>query len=480
VSLPAALLDAPGSEVEAIGSAVERELAALTGGLGIPVAPKAALTVTEPDAADEPLRISLAGRECRFPPELFAQAMAYVAATPEVPVDEDAALAAARALETGAEVAELVSLVCRAAVSAQPGALLGPDASPEALEAVELGIPVGDRDGGGIGIEIDPAYLYAIVEEDADHGYFPFLRDGLFVELGLSLPPIHFRPEATLRPSSFAFRVNSIRTLPQIGLAQGEILVNDTPERLALLGIDARPTLNPATLLPFAIAQEEHAETLEAAGLTTWKPFAFLILSLASAVRGHADALMTRQAATAMLDKLALAFPALTEAARAHVPLDVLVTVLRDLLRDQLSVRNLRRILELLLRHDGAEDSPGGDPVAFVRSGLSDATAFKLSPGSGTVVVYLLDPELERAVATRAGALADRGYGLHEEVSLAVRAEVGHLSPAVKRPALLTHDELRRPIREMLRAEFPTMTVIGYGDLPSAANVQPVARIALR
>jgi type III secretory pathway component EscV len=49
----------------------------------------------------------------------------------------------------------------------------------------------------------------------------------------------------------------------------------------------------------------------------------------------------------------------------------------------------------------------------------------------------------------------------------------------VRPPAVLTSDELRRPLRDLLRPQFPGVVVLGYGDLPPDFNVQPVARISL-
>jgi type III secretion protein V len=264
-----------------------------------------------------------------------------------------------------------------------------------------------------------------------------------------------------------------VRTLPRIGLAPGTILVNDTPENLAPLGVDAAPTLNPATAQPAAIASDEHKESLESAGLTTWNPIGFLILCLAAAVRQSAHALMTRDVADGLVGQLGSAFPALRAAADEHVPPDKLAPVLRELLLDGVSVRNLRRILELLIRYETVERANHRtDAVTFVCEGLADLIAFTLARGTSTVVVYLLDPEIENALADGADeTTAGR-------VSAAVRDELAFLPAMAQVPAILTHDESRRRLRDLLRPEFPRMRVLSYSELPPDYNVQPVARIS--
>ena len=50
---------------------------------------------------------------------------------------------------------------------------------------------------------------------EADRGDLPWLRDGLFEELGLTFPNFHFVVDDTLLPRSFAFQINDLLTIPR-------------------------------------------------------------------------------------------------------------------------------------------------------------------------------------------------------------------------------------------------------------------------
>ena len=250
-----------------------------------------------------------------------------------------------------------------AALSAQPEMLLTPTADGEHRAVVELGMPLAGCDpahaGSGDGrdrvevliaeqasptidLHIEPAYLHTL---SAAQGVelFPFMRSGLFDELGLTLPSFRFRPDPSLRPNGFAFRINALLTPPRIGLSKGTILVNDTAERLALMNVAAEPAVNPATKQPGALVTDDHEESLDAAGLTTWDPFQFLILCFAADIRRRAHVFMTSDLAASMLDQVGAAFPALVEAVRTRTGADALAPVLRELLRDGVPLRNLRQ-----------------------------------------------------------------------------------------------------------------------------------------
>jgi type III secretory pathway component EscV len=483
---------------------IEAELSELLNDLG--VARRPAVDIRESDSSPTTSDIGLFvdGRRCRFPVAIIADAFAYVEGTPQVAMDPAALrnypqVPGALSHE---HVAELAASVCRAAISAQPTIVTNTDDS--ALNAaLDLGMSIANGDhvmeghssnnddlveqriaaqaAKTIDIHIDPLYFKMLSAGGAAEDLFRFLRESLFQELGLPLPPFHLYPDPSLKRDAFAFRINSVRTLPRIGLPAGTILVNDVPERLALLDIDADPTLNPSTRQPAAITSQEHKDSLEALGRTTWNPFGFLILTFAAALRRGAHALMSRNVAANMTQQLEKVYPFLVQAAETHVPPDLLAPVLRELLLDGVPIRNLRRIMELLLRYEtiGAPD-PFLDRITFVRSGLADVIAHKFARGNTTVVAYLLDPEIENALGDHKNCLHPDSHEepLAERLAAALRAELSRLARDAQIPVILTRDELRRPLRALLRHDFPQMVFLAYGDLPPTYNVEAVARIS--
>src|SRR3954452_253788 len=125
------------------------------------------------------------GGVCGCPEVLVAQARAYVTGSDAVS-DEDL---------TGLEPAasdELLELVCGAVLSEHPR-MLGP--------SHELRSPV------AIDLLVEPAYLRELSCVSGIDESFVFMRDGLFVELGLPVPPIRLVPDDSLRPNGFALRI---------------------------------------------------------------------------------------------------------------------------------------------------------------------------------------------------------------------------------------------------------------------------------
>jgi len=335
-----------------------------------------------------------------------------------------------------------------------------------------------------IEIQLPVEYLRELTAEPTTgpSQLYTFVREGLFVELGVKFPPFRFVTAAHLKPRSFAFKIAHMPTLPLLGLAPEECLVNDTIDRLALNKINATAATNPATGQPSSVMALESAPRAEAAGLTIWNNAGHLMLSFAAALRKHSRVVIHRAGVQRELDALAQVFPALVSTSRSRVGVSRLTPVLRALVGDEISIRDLRRILERALDYEGAPGDASG-LLAFIRRGLSHQLKHKYARGTDTVVVYLLDPKIEdiirrlpsesTRIATSPGA--DESSGILE----AIRSELAYLPRTAQTPVLLTTSEARAKLRLVIRSQFPWLPVITFHELPADTNVQPVARISL-
>jgi type III secretory pathway component EscV len=481
---------------EPAGQRIAEELTAVIAECGVAARPEVRVVPASAPQRAQPIRVSVDGRRCLMPSWVLGEAMAYAVGSPMVSrhvTAEDLV-----GVGAPAQVYEALALVARAAVAAQPEVLvpqddplaavlgLGMSIAGEDSEALRADLRSGTAEGvverlaaPTFDLLVEPGYLQALTTSRSGGELFTFMREGLFVELGLVFPPMHVRLDPALRPGGFAFRVNAVRTVPRVGLAMDTIYVNDTSSRLALMEVEAVPSVNPATHQPGSIAPADLEDRLEAAGLTVWDPFGYYILALAAVIRTHAGALMSPALMRATMERLRTAFPAVTaEIGRLDYE-RVLGPLLRSLLAEQISIRNLRHILQLAVRHAVAPELAYGlDLSGFVRAGLTDQIAYSASRGTGVVVVYLLDPAFERELGDREERAIAAEPAMAEELRNALHAEMEHLPDTAQVPCLLTGQACRATVREVLRIEFPYVRVLDYRDIPVHYNIQPIARIS--
>jgi type III secretion protein V len=267
-------------------------------------------------------------------------------------------------------------------------------------------------------------------------------------------------------------------------VGRDDVLVGATVEGLAALGIKGEPRDDAAAGLACARIAAADRAAAEAAGLATWDAREFLILALSAVLRRKAADFIGLDEARAMLARIEPVFPQLVaETVPKIVSLFVLTDVLRRLVVELVSVRNLRRILQALADWGRVEN----DPLLlteYVRAALRRQLTHQLSRGTNQLVVFLLHPEIETAIrdATRHTATAsyvDLEAARLRKIVDAIREPMRALPGGVQVPQILTLMEIRSSVRRLVGTSMPWLHVVSYQELRPDTHIQPVGRISL-
>jgi type III secretory pathway component EscV len=326
-----------------------------------------------------------------------------------------------------------------------------------------------------------------------------YVRETMFDELGIVFPPLRPVPMVGLKPNSFQFLINHLPTLPVLGLGTGECLVNATTENVRQREIEGQEAVNPVTEQPATVVDVGKKELLEEMGFTAWNQADYCLLVLAETLRRNCACFVHPFLIESQLEQLGRAFPALVEAARAKASVKKVTRVLRALVSEEVSIRDLWSILERLLDYQYRASDPErylllddrlsissylqcrrrDDLVSFVRAGLKRQISNKFTRGTSTLGVYLLDPELEK-LFNDPNIDTTLDEERQEYIITALANELSNLPPTVQRPSILTAIDIRIGIRDAIKLTFPRIGVLSYEELWPGLNIQPVARISLR
>lgn len=296
------------------------------------------------------------------------------------------------------------------------------------------------------------------------------MRAGLEAELGFRLPGVHVRAGAALPEGAYRILLDEVPAaagrLPTAGL-----LVRSPAAELAFLAVEAEPVDDPASGRALARVPEPARDRLALAGLEALAPAELVVEHLASVARRHAPALLGLQDVQLLLDDLERRTPALVRPVLEKLGLPVLTDVLRRLLHEGVSVRNLRGVLETLA-------APGveGDAAALAercRQALARWISHRHAP-SGALFAWLVDPALEETLRTRA---VEGTPALEPE---RVQALLEALGEVVQdgRAVLLASGDVRRPLRALCEGAFPEVAVLAYAELDPALRVKPLGRLS--
>jgi hypothetical protein len=303
---------------------------------------------------------------------------------------------------------------------------------------------------------------------------------GLFRELGIVLPTAAVLCDLNLSEPDFRIQLNDMRLPPVRGLHQGQLLVECPPEDLQQLAVAAEGFVHPITGNLCALVPNGAAVLERCRSFTTCGPAGFIVLILNREMRRNAGHFLTSEVVQCSLDLLRDRFPVLVDTVLDRFDILELTAVLRDLLHEEVSIRDCRSILESLLSIEGLGVAPAACDAAWcsrwVRSELKRQLVHRFSKGGATLAVHLLDSELEARVVE-----SDRRLLAPEEqrrLLTSVLKAVENPSPGGPPAAILTSSAARRKFRQLVAKEFPSLGVLSYEELSPDMNIKPLGTLA--
>ena len=307
------------------------------------------------------------------------------------------------------------------------------------------------------------------------------MRTHVATVFGLILPEIRLTDDAALPPGAYVIRI------------QGVEQARDTlyPERmLAILASDVQglpagdDVKEPVYGAPARWIGSDAQEDAALAGNTIVTPTEVLATHLLEVMKRNFARLLSLKALRRLLDEFTnLSDPVRAEANRKmlddlvpdKVPTDLLLTVLKLLLEERVSIRNLPLILEAIAEARGASATPESI-CEHVRQRLGFQLISELKRADGTLPLVQLSPEWEERFQTYQ---LDTERGLSdvalppEEFNRLANGVSDRLAKAGETgiyPALVTSTRRRRFLRTVLSAKGINNPVFSFEEIGTEAR----------
>lgn len=336
--------------------------------------------------------------------------------------------------------------------------------------------PMGDvLDFDDIHIEFSPDLVSMVLDPatglDARIGN---MRTFAATNFGIILPEIRITDDASLPAGTYRIRLQGVERVRN-RLVADRVLVLLAEGVSAPEGLDV---LEPVYSAPARWIRPDDQEQAALAGLTVVSAAEVLATHLLEIIKANLARMLSLRGLRRLLDE----FVSLTDTGRAaanrrlledlvpdKVPMDMLLSVLRLLLEERVSIRNLPLILEAI-----AEARNFGPPEAIcehVRQRLSLQITAEVQREDGTLPLIQLAPEWEKAFVahqletergTRDVALPPE---LFARLANGLLEKINRTSEAGVFPAVVTSTIRRRFLRTVLAAKGLTTPVLSYDEL---------------
>jgi type III secretion protein V len=227
----------------------------------------------------------------------------------------------------------------------------------------------------------------------------------------------------------------------------------------------------------------EHAPALAEAGIGHLAAAEILATTIGESLARYASSFVGIQETRSLLARMEKDYADLVREVQRVVTLQKIADVLRRLLDEGVSIRNLRTVLESLVEW-GPREQDVVLLAEYVRSGLKRQICYRCANSERVLAAYIVERDAEDVIRaavrqTTVGSYLALSDGTAEGIVDGIRAQLAAITDPAAKPVILTALDIRRFVRGMLIKNDIALPVLSYQDLAPEFTVQPIGSIRL-
>ncbi len=308
------------------------------------------------------------------------------------------------------------------------------------------------------------------------------VRRALYLDLGVPFPGIHVRFNENTAENSYAILLQEIPVAKGV-LRPGCIFYADSESQLDITGVPVERGESFLPNMPTIWIEEEHTESLREASMSFMPLYKVLTYHLAYVMKRYAEEFVGIQETHELFERLQETYPELIKEAQRVLPIHQTSEVLQRLVCEDVSIRNIRLILESLVEW-GQQEKDVVMLTEYVRTDLKRYISYKYSNDQNVLSAYLLDQDAEETIRrgirqTSSGNYLALDPPVTERIIAETKALVGDIGRLENKPVIVTAMDIRRYLRKMIEIELYDLAVLSFQELTQEVTVQPLGKIAL-
>lgn len=308
------------------------------------------------------------------------------------------------------------------------------------------------------------------------------IRRALYLDLGVPFPGIYLRFNDGMADGEYIFELQEVPVTRGI-LKAGKLLVQENEKQLDLLAIPYEKGEMLLTGKRALWVEEQYLERLVRSNLSVLTMSQVLTWHLSFVLKEYAADFIGIQETRYLLEKMASYYSELVKEVQRLLPLYRITEVLQRLVSENISIRNMRTILEALIEW-GQKEKDIVQLTEYIRGSLKRYICYKYASGNNFLPAYLFDQQLEEIVRdsirqTNAGSYLALEPTVSEKLIENVRSTVGNIQKLANKPVVIVSMDIRRYVRKLLENEFSELPILSYQELTNKINIQPLGKISL-
>jgi flagellar biosynthesis protein FlhA len=306
------------------------------------------------------------------------------------------------------------------------------------------------------------------------------IRRQMAFELGIVVPPMKLKDNLQLKSGEYVILIKGV----EVGrgeLLPGHLLAMSQDERKKIT--DGIPTREPVFNLEAYWIKEKDRDKYTAQGFTVVDHSTIIATHLTEIIRNNAHEFLTRQETQKLIDSISqIHQKVIEELAQSNVNVGIIQKVLQNLLREQVSIRDLVTILEAIA--DICSSTKDPDAITeYVRQRMA-RSILKPYLVDGVLHVLIFERPLEERLinslkTTEQGSFLALDLSFSQRLIEKIGEEAKKAIFQNVQPVILVHPSIRAKLRRFLERYIQGIAVISHNEIPPQIKIQSLGVIRL-
>jgi flagellar biosynthesis protein FlhA len=307
------------------------------------------------------------------------------------------------------------------------------------------------------------------------------IRKQFALDWGVIIPSVQIKDNLELKPGGYSVKLKGIE------IAKGELM----PDHLMAMDpgtvieqMEGVETREPVFGLNAVWITEDRKDEAQYNGYTVVDLSTIVATHLTEVLKTNLSELFGRQELVKVLDTFKEENPKIvTDLVPDIMTLGTVLKVLQNLLREGVSVRDLRTILETLAEF-GPTTKDSELLTEYARQSLYRSITEKVKGATGEVALFNVDPSLEQLVArsiihTESGSQANLDAKVVQTILSSLNEKIEEATSQGEKMVVLCSPPIRRAFKKLTEKFIPNMIVVSHNELSPDVNVRSLGTVRL-
>jgi flagellar biosynthesis protein FlhA len=334
-------------------------------------------------------------------------------------------------------------------------------------------------------VELEVGYgLVSLVDSDQNGDLLEritHIRKQFALDWGVIIPSVRIKDNLELKPGGYHIRIKGI-TVAEGDLMTDHFLAMDPGGIIE--PVDGIETTEPVFGLPAVWISEDQREDAQYNGYTVVDLSTVIATHLTEILKSNVHELFGRQELVNLLDTFKESYPKIvSDLVPDILTMGQVLKVLQNLLREGVSIRDLRTTLETLAEYGGTIKDTDS-LTEMVRQSLYRTITHSISSEQGEIPLFTLDRGIEESIAqniiqTEQGQQVSLDPKITQSILASLNEKIEEATNMGEKMIVLCSPVIRGHFKKLTEKFIPNLVVVSHNELSPDANIRSLGTVRL-